>query len=281
MRRMFWVLLSTAVLLGMSGASSAEQVTFSGGRLDIGWDESTVLHLRIELDEASAVEGTHTWVLTDLAHRFDDGVFAWQLHVSEEHQSLLVVPNDFLMITSFTFEQLGVELVAHETGRTLELRIPCSNPIPSLVVPGDRLEVHALWRQMAPIAIVNVPSDGEAGIAVGGGGGLGTVELPSADPLPWRDSYTIGETIRNRFVVIDSETGSPDLWASASCSLIQIENGASNFRRYLLIPREPQTGIFELEIETGDLPPGTYDLYVWTSADGGTSTKRRIILQEP
>ncbi len=278
MRRVALVLLLVAVV---GWATSGREIAFPGGRLTIVWEDAGVLLVRIRLDQPAEADGTKTWVLTDLAHRFADGVFAWQVHVSEDHQSALVIPNDFLMVSKFTLDQLGIGIAAHEPGLSLELRIPCEDPIPNLAAPGDLLEIHALWRQMAPIVTIEVPPY-QAGIAVGGaGGGLGTAELPSTVPLPAGTTYTIGETIHHRFVVIDPETGAPDGAATASCSLIQIEDGTRNFRRYFVIPKDLETAVFELEIDTGNLGAGTYDLYVWTSADGGTSFQGRLVLKEP
>lgn len=274
-----------ALLLVVVGlAVVAEETAFPNGVVDVSWDEAAVLLLQIRFnDVAPPTDRVRTWVVTDLAHRFADGVFAWQLHYSEEHESVIVISNDFLMTGSFTFEQLGIEVIKHEPGRELALRIPRDGPIPNFAVPGDLIEVHALWKQMAPVVAVSLPSLGSVAGIAGAGAGLdgAAVGEPSTELLPPHSTYTIGETIRHRFVLIDSVTGESDPWATASYSLVLDESGQKTWLRYLLISKDPDTGVFELEIDTSDLRAGFYDLYMWASTDGGTSVHKRIEIREP
>ena len=274
------VCLCLAALLG--GGCVAEELSLEGGSVEIGWEDVSVLVLRVLFDEpAGAIEGTRTWVVTDLARRFVDGVFAWQLHFSETQENVLVIPNDFLMTRSFSFEELGVEIVTHEPGRELTIRIPRSTLIPNLVVPSDIIEVHALWKQMPPIVTLSVPTL-ETLVAGAGGGGRSedNASAPSAEPFPQRSAYTAGETIRHRFVSIDPETGVQDLWASATCEIILYENERLIIMRHFTIPKDPETGVFELTIETAGFVAAVYDLCIWISTNG-SAVHKQVEIREP
>jgi hypothetical protein len=60
---------------------------------------------------------------------------------SSTYASIVVIPNDYLATQRFTLEQLRVEVVASDPGRSLSLRIPQSGPIPELAAPG----VQSKW----------------------------------------------------------------------------------------------------------------------------------------
>ena len=276
------VCLCLAALL--SGTCAAEEVLLEGGSVEVGWEEISALVLRVLFDEpAGAIEDTRTWVVTDLAHRFVDGVFAWQLHYSGDGQgNVVVIANDFLTTRSFTLAQLDIEVLAYEQGRKLTLRIPRNGLVPNLIVPSDLLEVHALWRQMEPIVTLHVPSFGSLSTVAGAGGGDADVSpaeeassgAPSTEPFPSQTIYVVGEPIRHRFVSIDPESGEPDLWAAATCEIIRRENERLIILQRFTIPKDPETGVFELSINTAGFVEAIYDLYIWISTNGSAVHKQ-------
>ena len=282
------VCLCLAALLG--GACVGEELLLEGGSVEIGWEEASALVLRVLFDEpAGSIDDAGTWVVTDLSHRFVDGVFAWQLHYYSDGQgSVVVIANDFLMTRSFTLAQLDIEVLVHEEGRELTLRIPRDGPIPNLVVPSDLLEIHALWRQMEPIAALHVPSFESLSTVAGAGGGDADVSPaeeassgePSTEPFPQQSVYTVGETIRHRFVLIDPETSAPDPWAVATCEVIRHEGERMIILQRFTIPKDPETGVFELAIETAGFVAAVYDLYIWISTNRSAAHKR-IEICEP
>ncbi|RLE37747.1 hypothetical protein DRJ12_02415, partial [Candidatus Acetothermia bacterium] len=200
-----------------------------------------------------------TWVVTLIADRFADGIFAWQLHSSGSFESVLVIPNDFLTIRNFLPEALGIGITRSEQAGTFEVRIPKEEPVPNLVTPGDKIRIHALWIKSAPLVGFTVPESGEA---PAGGGGSAESE-PGTDPLPAGDVFTRGEMIENSFVLIDPETGESRMYVAASYSLLRIWEGkADEFLRFAQIAQDPETGVLSYEIDTTRLSAGKYRLII-------------------
>jgi len=281
MKKLAFCLCLVSLVGGMCVA--AEQ-SIDGGSIGIGWEDTTVLVLRITFDEPTQALGVPTWVVTDLAHRSRDGIFAWQVHYSSAQASVLVIPNDFLMTRSFTFAQLGIEVLTHEPGQALTLRISRDGLIPNLALPSDLLEIHALWKQMEPVATLTVPAFAEA-LEVAGAGG--EAESPSAspvvsceDPLPDQSVYLVGEPIRHSFVVVDPRTGEPDVWAAAHCEIVRHDEQRQTIVEQSAVPKNVDTGVFELSIDTSDFAPAFYDLCIWLSADG-VAHRKRIEIRAP
>jgi len=183
----------------------AEEVRFDEGWLDCTWTlDSQYLEIRAGIDDSSIPSETHMWVLTVHTHRFEDGVFAWQLHYSEDIDSVLVIPNDFLTARHFTTLQLGIEIEFHELGNELSLRIPSQGPLPRLVAEGDLIELHALWIQQQPLASMRIPLlDNLAAQQAGGGASVPGEETQtiSSSPLPSLHIYEQGESISHQFVL--------------------------------------------------------------------------------
>ncbi|MEW5825505.1 MAG: hypothetical protein AB1778_01630 [Candidatus Bipolaricaulota bacterium] len=273
-------LLTCAVVLGVLvpwavGGTGAE--AFSGGDLDIAWADETTLSLVVVLDGDMPVDPTTAmWVLTVIADRFADGVRAWQLHVSPTHESVVVIPNDFLTTRSFGPAQLGLEIAEHVPGRSISLRIPRRGAIPELVAPGDRLEVHALWVQQPPLVSAAVP-EFVAGVETPSTDGAGgEVALLSTWPVPEIDVIVQGETLRHAFALLDPVTGDVVPWGAATIGLLRVrEDEAPEILEYLYRMPDPATGRIEYAFETDKLEEGIYELIVWTSVSPD-SVRRRI-----
>jgi len=260
----------TTVILFFIGAAmgiGAEEVYFEEGRVAYQWVEGDVFSLGVRLEEGRGeTASSEMWVVTLLADRFANGVFAWQLHYGEAFQNVLVVPNDFLTARKFSLEQLGIEVEHHQQGLELVLRIPCSGPLPALIAVGDRIAVHALWLQQEPLVVLDVRSEPTA-VVEGGGGVSETQEM-----VPPRSTYEQGEPIRHRFTVRDPETGDIVRFITASYTLLRVREGRSDeFVRFSHITRDPETGAFEYEIDTTKLREGEYRLIVAWSPNGETA----------
>ncbi len=263
MRRaaVFFVVLAVA-----SGLAKAEATRFAGGVVDLSWVEGGALSIRIALDSVpQSPSKTLTWVVTVSALRFKDGVHSWQLHVNPTNASLVVVPNDFLMTQRFTLPQLHVEVTEFEPGRTLSLLIPRSGLIPELVVPGDRVQVHALWIQQEPLVETIVPSSSPTG----GGGDASTGRVPV------QTVYAVGSPIQQAFSLKDESTGKPLDGASARIALVRVDAGAADgLVDYLYEEPDPESGLVSYEFDTASLAPGTYDLIVWVGPLGAVERER-------
>jgi len=273
------VLLATSVLCG------AEAWVMDEAIVEILWEEG--LHaaiLRVRLDDPNPpTEGTATWVITSSAQRFRDGVYAWQLHFGDD-PNVLVIPNDFLMIRRFTFDQLGIEVLTHLFSRELALRIPRAGMIPNLILPNDSLDVHALWVRMEPLATVAVPPFREMAMTAGGGAAIeeadASAQSLSSTLLPEQSVFLVGEPIRHWFVLIDPRTGEPDLWAFAQCELVRRSGDGWTILQHFAIPVEEDTGVFRLDIDTAALEPAVYELSIWCSSAGCAASKQ-IEIREP
>ena len=247
--------------------------------LSVEWEEGGVCALSVVLSDASVGDGV--WVITLLADRYDDGIFAWQLHWSPEQANVIVLPNDFLTSRAFLLEQLGIETEISSGQWTL--RIPRHGAIPELVSPGDTLRIHALWLQQEPLGSVVVPETSIATAEAAGAGGTqpeapiseATLETesemtgdePSTEPLPSQTVYLIGEPIAHRFVPVDPETGETRIGNHATATLLRVfKDKPPDLQIYRTL--QPDTdGVLSLHIETVSLLAGTYELYVWISGE--------------
>ncbi len=289
-----------AVLL-VGGIAAAETTTFSHGELHMTWTQDGALTIRTELQEASARDDPSLmWVITVVAQRFADGIHAWQLHLSPAYGSLVVIPNDFLTARTFALDQLGVQTLEHTAGRSLSLQIPRDGPIPGLAAPGDRIELHALWIQQAPLVTAVVPEmptatsqeegpeeaapaeigDGGPPDAVGGQGAVAAdaaADDPPADgaaapaisenPVPEEASYVRGSIIEHAFLLLDPRTSEPDPWGSATICLLRKQEGEPDeIIRYLYRTPDPETGRIEYSFDTTTFQAGSYLLIVWTTS---------------
>jgi len=253
------IALFVFILISSSVAVQADRIAFDAGYVECGWVNETTLVVAAQLNEVLGQNGT--WVLTVIADRFDDGIFAWQLHASASYKSVLVMPNDFLTARNFLPESLDVETDLAEDGGKIEVRIPKDGPIPNLVAPGDLIRIHALWIGSEPLVEFPVP-DFTVRISAGGGGGAEEGGIRT-DPLPAGSVFPRGEKIANSFVLIDPDTGSPRLYVAASYSLLRIREGkADEFLRFAQIEQDRETGLLSYEIDTARLTPGKYRLIV-------------------
>jgi len=270
MKEILWLAV-VGLLVLFAAAAEAETTGFPGGTLDVLWADEATLSLRVVLDAPAPQTGSAVfmWVVTVHAARFADGIASWQLHLSPTYASIVVIPNDFLATQRFTLEQLRVEVAASDPGRSLSLRIPRSGPIPELVVPGDEIEVHALWIQQAPVVAVTVPSPEALRPSIAGSGGA------TSQTLPAQEVYSIGTAIRHQFAIVDPETGEPVPWGAATIALVRIREGqADEIIRYLYREPDPATGIVTYEFDTLNLAPGIYEIIVWANPPGVTVRHR-------
>jgi len=240
------------------------EVAFDKGSAALRWLDGEVLELRIEMAEAGDAADGLTWVVTAVANRFADGIFAWQLHLSPQLESFLVIPNDFLTARNFSFAQLGIGVLQYEPGALLHIQIPRFGPIPELVSPGDRLDLHALWIGQAPLASMVVP---ELSAAPAGAGAEADVDLPgslSADPLPAAREFARGELIERRFLLEEGFTG-----ASLTLARKTEQTGYEIVRVHWLRP-DPDTGIVSYALDTLGLAIGSYELVITLTPVGPT-----------
>ena len=251
--------------------SYAEEVRFNGGWLDCTWSlDSQYLTIQAGIDDSSTPAGTYMWVLTVYSHRFEDGVFAWQLHYSEDVDSVLVLPNDFLTARHFTTLQLGIDIESHEPGSELTLRIPIQGPLPGLVATGDLIELHALWIQQPPLVAMHVPAPDEVLAEQQAGGGASTPDSESgkmpSSPLPTRYRYEQGEPISHQFILADSPESDEIQRIVLSYTLMRVHEGrADEFARFAHIPFDLETETYSYIIATTGLPPGIYRLLIGSS----------------
>ena len=240
------------------------EVAFDKGSAALRWLDGEVLELRIEMAEAGDAADGLTWVVTAVANRFADGIFAWQLHLSPQLESFLVIPNDFLTARNFSFAQLGIGVLQYEPGALLHIQIPRFGPIPELVSPGDRLDLHALWIAQAPLVSMVVP---ELSAGPAGAGAEADVDLSgsvSADPLPATREFARGALIQNRFLLEEGFTG-----ASLTLARKREETGYEIVRVHWLRP-DPDTGIVSYALDTLGLAIGSYELVITLTPVGPT-----------
>lgn len=243
--------------------------------LSVDWEDGGVCVLSVSLSDAADASGG-VWVVTLKADRYEDGVFAWQLHWSPEQANVIVLPNDFLTSRAFTPDQLGI--IAELGDEAWTLRIPRSEAIPQLIAPGDTLRIHALWIQQEPLGSVTVPEATVAAAAIAGAGGgqpaappetqvavpAGT---PSNEPLPLQNVYVAGEPILHRFIPVDPETGLARIGVHATATLLRVFKDKPPDLLIYKILQPDGHGALDLRIETTDLASGTYELFVWISGE--------------
>ncbi len=248
----------------------AEEVRFNGGWLDCTWSlDSHYLMIQAGIDDSSIPADTYMWVLTVYSHRFEDGLFAWQIHYSEDIDSVLVLPNDFLTARHFTTLQLGIEVELAVSGTELRLRLPIHGTIPRLIVAGDLIELHALWIQQESLISMRVPApENLAVIQMGGGASIPASESEtiSTSPLPEVDRFEQGQPISHQFTL--QGTPAPDVLQRIvlSYTLMRLhENQASEFVRFAHISYDFDTNIYSYTIDTSRLEPGRYSLLIGSS----------------
>jgi len=224
------------------------------------WDEAEGLDLNVWVDPA--IDEDAMWVLTVLCTRFEDGLFAWQLHVSSTLDSLLVLPNDFLTARHFTTAQLGITVHADVFQGHLALHVPIDTPIPRLIAPGDVIELHALWIQQAPIAVIPVVTNDvslAAASVAGSGGGL----LPPDSFLPAMRSFAQGEPLVHHFVPDLQPLRPPFDRLVLSYTLMRLPDDLPpQLVRFSPIAYDEATGSYRYEIDTTMLAPGRYRLII-------------------
>lgn len=245
----------------------AEEVQFQGGWLDCTWSQDAqYLEIRAGIDEPLSPSEAHMWVLTVYGHRFEDGIFAWQLHYSEDLDSVLVLPNDFLTARHFTTAQLGIGIESQELSSELTVRIPSQGPLPMLAAPGDLIEMHALWIQQPPLVSMLIPVlDNLASQQAGGGATTPGREAQamSTSPLPTRHRYEQGELISHQFIIEKTPDSDETQRIVLSYSLLRVHHdGPDEFARFSHIPFDFETETYLYEIDTTGLPPGTYRLLI-------------------
>ncbi len=248
----------------------AEEVRFDGGWLDCTWSvDSQYLTIQAGIDDSSTPAETYMWVLTVYSHRFEDGLFAWQIHYSEDIDSVLVLPNDFLTARHFTTEHLGIEAELAVSGTELNLRLPILGAIPRLVVAGDLIELHALWIQQEPLISMRVPApENLAILQMGGGASIpgSENETVSTSPLPEVDRFEQGQPISHQFVLQGQPAPEVLQRIVLSYTLMRIhETQANEFVRFAHISYDFATDIYSYTIDTSRLEPGWYSLLIGSS----------------
>lgn len=263
-----------AILVLCACVTQAETTSFPSGTLSVFWVSDTVLSVSLSLDAPlPQTDGVSLmWVVTVNALRFADGIHSWQLHASPTHRSIVVIPNDFLVTRQFGLGQVGVEVATFEPGKALSLLIPRKGEIPELVVPGDTLEVHALWVQQEPLATVLVP---EPIPASGAGGETADPVAEATSYVPAQTVYALGDTLAHSFPLAAPESDASAGPGSARVALVWVRAGlADELVRYLYVEPDPATGLVSYRLDTADLTTGDYDLIVWVNPPGITVRHR-------
>ncbi|MFC2095968.1 hypothetical protein ACFLSW_06005 [Candidatus Bipolaricaulota bacterium] len=264
---------------------SADDVQFESGSMRCTWGtglQHVIIHAETEIDVTPGTSSA--WVLTAYAHRFEDGVFAWQMHYSRDLDSVLVLPNDFLTARHFTTDQLGIEIELDSSGSGIDIRIPILGTIPQLIVAGDLIELHALWVQQEPLVTMLVPDPGNPVVLQTGGGA--TVPEPStglisSSPLPEADRYERGQAISHQFILHSDPDSDESSRALLTYTLMRIrESQADELMRFAPIPYDPTSGIHSYVINTSALDHGEYRLFV-DSSDGSVSYQLELQIVQP
>lgn len=274
MKRAIWI----AMILALSAwGTCAETTRFPDGVLDLAWIGEG-LSIRVVLSNGVQTDNpSPMWVVTLNARRFDDGVHSWQIHLSTSHQSLVMIPNDFLVAQRFSLQQVGVGIVALPSASEVALLIPRTGVVPGLVAPGDLLEIHALWIRQKPLVAVRIPDVSEAG----SGGQSEEEGTGTSLYMPAETVLVVGTPIRHTFALVDKETGQPIYGAYARIALVRItESLAEALVDYAYCEPSGEAGLVTYEFETGRLEAGTYDLIVWVGPPGAVM-RHRLELVSP
>ncbi len=289
-RRAWSVLVCLMLAVVTVGVYAETTVEEDWGSLSIGWEPTGFLAIDVTLSGesvASPEEAAATWVLTGHAHRFGDDLYAWQIHLSQEVENFMVIPNDFLAARAFLLSEAGVRAESDATAGTLHIEIPEAAFARSLVAAGDVVDVHAIWIQLEPLFSIAIP---DQAIASGGElAGAGAAYAPGEEPTAGREQpqatpatdqvihewfpaqtvYVQGETIEHRFVLLDPESDEPACWATATINLLRLQDqGPSQIVLFESLTGDPHTGVFDYRVDTAELTPGSYELIIWTSASG-------------
>jgi len=248
----------------------AEETSFDGGTLRCQWTpDSQTLIIEATVDAFPQPNALPVWVLTVSCNRFDDGIFAWQIHYSEAIDSVLVLPNDFLTARHFAIGQLGIEaqLTSTASGPEIRLQIPSLGIIPNLASPGDRIDLHALWVQQSPLATITVPTLSEVlAEQAGGGASLPAAADPvtTSSPLPELSTYSLNQPIAHRFILEQETDGSDQPERIVfSYTLMRLHDAqAAEFVRFAHIAYDIDSHIYSYVIDTSKLTPGSYSLLI-------------------
>lgn len=246
----------------------AEETSFDGGTLRCQWTpDSQTLIIEATVDGFPQSTALPVWVLTVSCDRFEDGVFAWQIHYGEAIDSVLVLPNDFLTARHFAIGQLGIEVQMASTanGPKIQLQIPSLGIIPNLAAPGDRIDLHALWVQQSPLATITVPTLSEQlAEQAGGGASLPEADLVTSSPLPELSTYSLNQPIAHRFILEQENDGSDQPERIVfSYTLMRLHDGqAAEFVRFSHIAYDIDSHIYSYVIDTSRLTPGRYSLLI-------------------
>ncbi|MBU1050174.1 hypothetical protein KKG90_09155 [Candidatus Bipolaricaulota bacterium] len=276
-------------LIGLLGQSlQAEEVLFEGGRVTVEWSpDAQYMSIDAWVETPISEAQSRVWILTIDSRRFVDGIFAWQIHYSDTMDSVLVLPNDFLTARNFTTTQLGIEAELTDAGRRLHLQVPALGAIPHLISAGDRIEVHALWVQQAPLLTFIVPVPGAIATMLPAGGGAAAnldseinaspasdvasaPESEAADPsvslVPTATSYVQGDPIAHQFVLQGTAISSGVGRVVLSYTLMRLHDGqASEFVRFAHVAYDFEISVYSYSIDTTNLTPGLYSLLIGSS----------------
>ncbi|MCK5828478.1 hypothetical protein KAH43_08150, partial [Candidatus Bipolaricaulota bacterium] len=217
------------------------------------------------------------------SHRFEDGIFAWQIHYSETVNSVLVLPSDFLTARHFTTEQLGIEAELSASGHELVLRVPILGAIPHLIAGGDLIELHALWIQQAPLTTIMLSSPGGAVLPAGGGSAL---PEQGSDPVtmtlfPDVDHYVQGQSILHSFILASGPESGEAPRIVLSYTLMRLrDDQTSEFVRFAPVSYDVDTHTYSYTIETDTLEPGHYSLRIG-SANSDLSARMEFWVSSP
>jgi len=301
MRRRAWVTgVCCALALASCAVCAENRIENSWGTLSIDWTPDGFVSIDVLLLDSSPlpqVGTTGTWVLTGHAHRFADDLYAWQIHVSRQFDSFMIIPNDFLASSAFAFAEVGITSHPEAMPAGLHVEIPGTMFGRSLVTGGDTVDVHAIWIQLEPLWSITIPEQDVAGAAsddpVGGGAVVessdveepedGTDALPDetepgTDWFPAQRTYVRGEAIEHRFVLVDPETEEAAQWATGTINVMRThEQGPSQIVLFEMLIGNPTTGVFSYRIDTSAFVAGVYELIVWTSVEpNGRSTTIQV-----
>jgi len=255
----------------------AEETSFNGGTLKCQWTpDSQTLIIEAAVDAFPQSDVLPAWILTVTCDRFEDGVFAWQIHYGEAIDSVFVLPNDFLTARHFATGQLGIEaqLTSTASGPAILLKIPALGIIPRLAAPGDRIGLHALWVQQSPLATITIPSLPEQLAEQAGGGGSlpAAADLVTSSPLPDISSYSRGQPLAHRFILQQQTDGSDQPARIVfSYTLMRLHDGqTAEFVRFAHISYDVDTRIYSYVIDTSKLTPGRYSLLIGSPGSDST-----------
>jgi len=97
----------------------------------------------------------------------------------------------------------------------------------------------------------------DGGSGAGGASGEGEIE----------GTYGQGETIHLSFTLTDPITGEVTIDPTANLTIVRVDEEPVVVY-WGMIPYDPETGQYSLDIDTSGFAPGIYDLYIGTSSDG-------------